>query len=53
MDFGKAIALDKEWNRSRKLISVVRHNGRYFIGFGLTTDKAKQAAVDEAVRITP
>ena len=41
-------ALDKEWNRSRKLISVVRHNGRYFIGFGLTTDKAKQAAVDEA-----
>lgn len=41
-------ALDKEWNRSRKLISVVRHNGRYFMGFGLTVDKARQAAVDEA-----
>ena len=41
-------ALDKEWSRSRKLISVVRHNGRYFMGFGLTVDKARQAAVNEA-----
>lgn len=41
-------ALDKEWSRSRKLISVVRHNGMYFMGFGLTVDKARQAAVNEA-----
>ena len=41
-------ALDKEWSRSRKIISVVRHNGRYFMGFGLTVDKARQAAVNEA-----
>ena len=38
--------LDEGWNE--KMIAIVQHNGRYFIGFGLTTDDAKQAAVDEA-----
>lgn len=38
--------LDEWW--SIKFIAVVRHNGRYFMGFGLTVDKARQAAVDEA-----
>lgn len=38
--------LDKGWNI--KFIAVVRHNGRYFMGFGLTVDKARQAAVNEA-----
>lgn len=41
-------ALDKEWNRNRKLIAITRHNGGYFMGFGLTADKARQAAVNEA-----
>lgn len=38
--------LDKKWHK--KIIAIVRHRGMYCIGFGLTPDEAKQAAVDEA-----